>query len=247
MERVSNFHSYNFYERKKRMAIVKCFKDYTDEELLSLTDGQIEELIRLECAFKGIALTMEEPIWEEKGTEIPRVRAYTIGEFTVLSSERAEEIFDVLTKGELFSKTCANNDYDCKYLEIIDSRHYRNPSISISDVILPEVWRNLKEEQKVLSRKKTLFKESQKEWEKWIDDRDEISSEIYQKIRELQNNEAERINCTNLFAKYMEMAKGDFEIALLFYEKFPKSIKEEDFIEHLKKTFQQEKGIENNE
>lgn len=229
------------------MTTVKRFKDYTNDELLSLTEEQIEDLIHLECAFKGIALTMEEPIWEEKETEIPRVRAYTICDFTVLSSERAEEILNVLTKGELFYKTCANNDYDCKYLEIIDSHHYRNPSISISDVILPEVWKNLKEEQKILSQKKILFKEAVKEWEKWVEDKNKISSKIYRKITELRYIERERTDCTELFRKYLEMAKGDFEIALLFYEKFPKSIKEEDFIEYLKKTFQPEKEIENNE
>lgn len=228
------------------MSVVKRFKELSNAELLEMTENEIEELIRLECAFKGIAITMEEPIWEEKETEIPRVRAYTICDFTVLSSERAEEILDVLTKGELFYKTCANNDYDCKYLEIIDSHHYRNPSISIGDVILPEVWKNFKEEQKILSQKKALFKESLEEWKKWIADKDEISSEIYQKITELRNIENEKINCTNLFAKYLEMAKGDFEIALLFYKKFPKSIKEEDFIEHLKKTFQPKKETENN-
>ena len=226
------------------MPIIKRFKDYTNEELLSLTENEIEELIRLECAFEGIAVMMEEPIWNEKEMEIPKVRAYTICDITVLSSERASEILDVITKGEIFYKTY--NTSDCKYLEIMDANHYRNPTISISDVILPEVWKNLKEEQKILSQKKALFKESLEEWKKWIADKDEISSEIYQKITELRNIENEKINCTNLFAKYLEMAKGDFEIALLFYEKFPKSIKEEDFIEHLKKTFQPKKETENN-
>lgn len=228
------------------MSVVKCFKELSNAELLEMTDEQIDELIRLECAFKGIAITMEEPIWKEKEIVIPRVRTYTICDITVLSLERAETILDVLTNGELFYNTYTNNDYDCKFLEIIDSRHYRNPSISIGEAILPEVWKYFKEEQKILSQKKTLFKETQEEWKKWIADKDEISSEIYQKITELRNNEAERINCTNLFAKYLEMAKGDFEIALLFYEKFPKSIKEEDFIEHLKKTFQPKKETENN-
>ena len=228
------------------MSVVKCFKELSNAELLEMTDEQIEELIRLECAFKGIAITMEEPIWKEEEIVIPRVRTYTICDITVLSLERAEIILDAFTKGELFYRTCANNDYDCKFLEIIDSRHYRNPSISIGEAILPEMWKNLKEEQKILSQKKTLFRESQEEWKKWIADKDEISSEIYQKITELRNIENEKINCTNLFAKYLEMAKGDFEIALLFYEKFPKSIKEENFIEHLKKTFQPKKETENN-
>ena len=228
------------------MSVVKCFKELSDAELLEITEEQIERLIRLECAFRGIAITMEEPIWKDEEVVIPRVRTYTICDITVLSLERAEAILDVLTRGELFYKTYTNNDYDCKFLEIIDSRHYRNPTISIGDAILPEVWKNLKEEQKILSRKKTLFKEAQEEWKKWVADKDEISSEIYQKITELRNIVNEKINCTNLFAKYLEMAKGDFEIALLFYEKFPKSIKEEDFIEHLKKTFQLKEETGNN-
>ena len=229
------------------MTTVKRFKDYTNEELLSLTDEQIEELIRLECAFEGIAPTMEEPIWkEENEVIIPKVRAYTICDITVLSSERAEAILDVLTKGELFYKTCANNDYDCKYLEIIDSHHYRNPTISISDVILPEVWKEVKEEQKVLSQKKELFKKQKKEYESMIEKRLEISEPILEAIQEIKNDVLEKQRCCKIFQEYLILAKGDFEIALSFYKKANISLQGEDFIEHLKRIFQPKKETENN-
>jgi hypothetical protein len=226
---------------------IKRFNDYNEKELLELTEKEIEDLISLECAFEGIQLEMKEPIFMERETIIPKVTAYRICEITFLDLPTAEQFLHVLNRDRIYYTTYENNNYSCRYLEEITPEHYRKPKMEVISVVLPEVWREIKEEQKALHQRKEIFKKQYEAWEKWKNQREEILEPIQDAIITLQNRENDKRNCVQQFERYLEMAKGDFEIALLFYEKFPAMIKDEEFLQYLTETYGNKTKANNNE
>lgn len=216
---------------------LRRFKDYNEKELLELTEKEIDDLISLECAFEGIALEVEYPIYTEKEVLIPKVTGYRICEITFLDLSIAEQFLNILNRDKIYYATYSGNDYSCKYLEEITPEHYRKPKIEVIEVILHEVWKEIEEEQKIIHKKKEIFNRQYEVWEKWIKQKEDILEPIHEAILAMKEKENKKQNCVQQFERYLDMAKGDFEIAMLFYEKFPENVKDEEFLRHLTETY----------
>ena len=227
---------------------LRRFKDYNEKELLDLTASEVEDLISLECAFEGIALKMEEPgSFKDEEMVIPKVTAYRIGEITFLNLELAEKILQIYNQEKIYYATYSDSNYTCKYLEKITPEHYRKPKIEVMEVILPEVWETIKEEQKVLHKKREALKKQKEIYDNWKEEKRQIQEPIWNTLTAIREKEKEKQNCVQLFEKYLEMAKGDFEIAMTFYEKFPKTIKDKEYIQYLTETYGNKIKENNNE
>jgi hypothetical protein len=191
---------------------MKRLADYTKEELGQLTSKDIDFLIDVECAHRGIPLSIELPE-EPEQPKVKRDVAFcrVFESFCFKDEEEARKILELIDDSEIYHKP-----WGCKKPEKLtpDSSYY--PTIHkefySSDAVLDEH----QDENDKYDREKKAYEEIKKEYDMIFDKRRSVSDEVtlaahdaaryYNKLKEFRRQ----------FEEYMTIAMNIPDIALGF-------------------------------
>jgi hypothetical protein len=199
---------------------MKTFEQLNDQELLALTDDQIEYYIKLKKAETGIKIISfpETPVYAE--IPQPELEMYVVAGRVFNEKEKAEEIASVINKhlGSSFTK-----EYD--YYRSGGNHKYAKPfdgsleTINIVRLYSMSTYNSIKDT--IQSNKK--IEDAYKEIKNAYDKEDEKASEIVEMIHSAI---AKARECVQLFqnykvriVEYLQLANGNRDVAWNFFEK----------------------------
>lgn len=205
---------------------MKTIDDYTTDELLKLTDEQIDKLYRLRLAENGIKIPNlpEQPEYEEE--EKPDKTVYKVDGIDIYfeNKETADEFAEMMTTN--MDNLCKleytySVSSEAKYTEkLSEDYNFRNGvSISAKGVYSKDLYNQIKD---VLTRnkeKREEYRGLKSEYDNQNSKASKHREYIMNKIKEAKKKEFEKSEMLRTFNEYLDLADGNNEIAWNFMNK----------------------------
>ena len=122
---------------------MKTITEYTNDEVLELTDDELSKIIDYQCALAGIPLLPNQPDMPIKPEYDLDSEVYTVGGFMFRDKESAESVKDLINKQSLVKVDYDYNiGYDYKYVTTSDS----GASVEVSKHMSISTYDKLKSE-----------------------------------------------------------------------------------------------------
>ena len=86
---------------------MKRIGEYTEDELITLEDKEINDIIDYECALTGVSLLPESPTMPIKSEVVPDITAYEVGDFTFMEQEDALKLVEYIKNATLYTTDMA--------------------------------------------------------------------------------------------------------------------------------------------
>jgi hypothetical protein len=200
---------------------MKSFEELTDKELLGLTDEMVQYYVDYACAQAGVPFLPPYPNEPEKSRITPDTVLYQVGELKFADRSIAEQIVSI-AKGKMVETDYISGP---SYQKKISSRT-KTPSISEIDVFSEDAWKSYGTAVVQYESDKKDYESAKKEYDRISSLRNSVSDEIYMKISKVKEAERKKENYRLLFKNYLDLSKGDREIAFAFLEKAYPGIKD---------------------
>jgi hypothetical protein len=210
---------------------MKRIEDYTDEELYDLDEVQLEQLVDLECAYKGIALLPPSPSEPEKPEGQPDKVVWEVLPPTLLfaTKEEAEACAHTLTGLNLLEiySLRSGYSYEAPY-GVRAPEDDPTPSINERRHWTPEHYDANKTALERYESAKNTYNSQRREYDSVQGQRAEVIRQLQARMDEhaQKSYDTQRIQAD--FDRYMTLADGNREIALKFLLEVSKF--DEDFV-----------------
>lgn len=199
---------------------MKRFYEMDETELLALDEETTMKLIDYECALEGVPMLPPAPGPEPaKVTATPDATLYTVAGQKTLDHEQAKRILDACNSGQLYETSYPRNDYQTLFLTPLSEKSYGAPKIETSQVHSAEQWDRIKNEYTSFSERMDEWNAINKNYQAALKERSSITDDVYSKISDARRHSFERDRVREEFARYMELAEGNRQIALNFLQK----------------------------
>ena len=191
---------------------MKRYNEMTDAELLELTNEQIATLIDYECALDGVPMLPPDPGPAPTLSMPPMdTKVYEVVGVLVMDSEHAGRILDAITSGPLFK-----TEYGSNYLIPHKESDYSFPEIKTKSVYSQEQWATIAPAVKEHETAKKEYDRTARDYNEGIKARKDITDAVNSAIRNASDCEYERQTLRREFARYLELAEGNKNIAMNF-------------------------------
>lgn len=201
---------------------MKRLDEMSREELIALTDEQVEVLIDLECAYCGAPLSISKPMYASV-PELPEedVTYWSVFDFKFLDKEEATEFAEYINSRKHRCET--DYDYDIpgygKYKKVVTDRKKLDPAIVEERKVYSEkLYTELKE---VIRQRATAEEENKRltaEFNNKQKDRYEVVNKVNSAIRKAQISVSEDRERARLYLRYLTLADGNADVAKTFYK-----------------------------
>jgi len=192
----------------------KAFDGMTDEAIVELTDSAIEAMIDYECAKQGVPL-LKEPAPEAPKLIPPDAQIFTLSELKFLNRSDAEK---VRSFAETLSLTATGYDwttgYNVYYLQAAEPL-----AISESRVFSADAYNQRRQELAEREARDKTYKKAKAKYDETATRREEIANPFTERISNARSAVAYKAQLQREFERYLELAKGDAEIARNFLAK----------------------------
>lgn len=203
---------------------MKSIKDMEHEEIIALTQTELDRLVRLACAVEGIPLPGPEPEKPEAPAVVRDATVYAVGGLH-FSDRNAAEAVSAALSGYAEHAVTVTYDWNC-----LGSEHqYVKPLKSDDQIALSNISTlhvlgdlNYRKVRESLIQHKALQKQYEddlKAHEKCVGVTDEIRGEVMAIYNEACRREAEFRRYASIFDEYVRLAAGDIDVAVKFFEK----------------------------
>lgn len=194
---------------------MKRIHEMTEAELLALTDEDKRNLIDYECALEGVPMLPPAPgPAPVKNVPALDAKAFEVGGVLVLDSEHAARILDALTSGKIYKV-----EYGEKNVKMLKEGDYSFPEIKVKSVRSPEQWEIIKADVKKYESDKKEYDRFAKTYTDALKERQSIIDTLRNAIEDASERHYGRERLRTEFARYMELAEGNRQIALNFLDK----------------------------
>lgn len=193
---------------------MKTVNDLTEAELVEMTEAQLENLIDIECAERGIQLLPPEPQPPQEPFIPYDTIAYVVAYHEFQNREDAEAVAAIIN-----GKPRAR--YESKY------PHYENHFVgwSVQDRVHVEEKSILSLPQQLATKavrekyktEKDAYDKLYEEYRKILGERAEIGHEVRERHWNALKRQHERDRHRENFAHYLKMADGDKAVAFRFF------------------------------
>jgi hypothetical protein len=202
---------------------MKRFRDLSKEELVTLTDEQIQNFIDIEIAYEGIMPVLEPQYLAVPAIDIkPTVAVYECHSQLFKNKEDAIK-FSEMEKLESSYEYSIGSDY--KYCS--QKSDYGN-DIKTKYFYKKEELEKVQTTLQDISRIQNRNNEQEKEYKNFIKETSKVRQSIYETINEAQDEIAEIEKAKKIYEKHLSLADGNKEIADKFfcdaYKNFPEII-----------------------
>ena len=201
---------------------MKRLNEMSREELIALTDEQIETLIDLECAYCGAPLSIAKPMYATV-PELPEedVTYWQVFDFKFLDKTEAAEFADYINS--LKSRCTTDYDYSIpgygRYNRIVDDRKKLDPAIveearSYSEIRYSELKELIRQRATAEEENKKLMSEFNEKQKK----RFEVVNKVNSAINSARISFASDRERARLYMRYLTLANGNADVAKTFYK-----------------------------
>jgi hypothetical protein len=222
------------------MSEIIRYNDLNYDEKFALTDEQVKDYIKLECAYAGVKILPEptQPIKPEIGETI---NAYRIGYNSDLTFEKAEDAAKVLEFLGKFNVVFTNWEANMTFISRVEKFNSR---INPESFHTKEDYEKNKEALRLYNRQKESYDKLKEEYDKNYKLVNDIEEDIWDDAIEKRNAKKIQTVLTEKYLEYLDMAKGDTEIALSFLtsaykeelDKIEEVMGNDTFIKNIKET-----------
>jgi len=195
---------------------MKQLSDYSNEELLALTDTEIQDLIDYECALQGVPLLPPGPGPAPAKPEVPHDEVFKVAGFYFYAKESAMRVLDVLMELDLYQVEGYNETRRLVPIAKDDNDYYYAPKIE-TDLVVSAV--NYALNQEVLASYKRAYdtwNTHKKVYDAAYKDCKCVSEQVYERISEARQIAGYNTSMLVVFAKYLKLADGDAAVATKF-------------------------------
>lgn len=199
---------------------MKRIYEMDESELLALSEETTLKLIDYECALEGVPMLPPSPgPMPQKEIPEPDATVFEIAGFFTMDGEHAARILAAFNSGPLFKESYSGSDYNTKYLEPLNADKYNKPKIETKTSHSPEQWDKIKDLVTAYNSEKSEWDTIHKTYSAALKERAAITKDVYERIREARQRSYDRDCLRNEFARYLELAENNRQIALNFLEK----------------------------
>lgn len=187
----------------------------TTEQLAAITDDELNKLIDLECASRGIPLFLGEPRSLPDPPAKPSTKVYSISGVLCYNKEHANRILDAINSESRPETTYSyeqgisgrilTGDHDDRELSVTEEFLYTEAQVALNKTQMMTYAEAKKEHEAQRSKIRKSEIERTKVWEEFYRARD----------RAIQEIEASTV-MERRFEQYVALAKGDAQSALQF-------------------------------
>lgn len=193
---------------------MKRFAELSNEELLELTNkGELSKLVDLECAYQSIPLLPVLPDKPEK-KEFPKdVTYYAVGNFKFMNEVEAVKVIGLLKSCALIDTTGWGSNE-----RVYPMSEYNQPKLEVRSVYSEQLYKSIESDLKAFEEQTRIYNDLTNEYDKIDKQRKEIEDEIFDKVADLQKEEAKKSLYKEMFTRYLELAGNNKQIALNFLD-----------------------------
>lgn len=200
---------------------MKRLDEFSRDELVSLTQEEIQDLIDLECMYNGKPLMIEEPKYLEV-PEVPEmdVVTYEVAGHIFTNKSDAMNVKDLIENAHSRIKLDYNNcDYSQKYVrKILDSDYEKTVSLKTGKAYSREQFSQIKVILAKIKEIKDANDEAKKSYDDIVEERKDIVSMVNDEISNAINETYEIDKAVVAFERYFKLSNEDTDIAMNFFE-----------------------------
>lgn len=205
---------------------MKKLTEMTEHMILNLTEEEIQSLIDLECAEKGVPFLVNNPKDYKEEVPKPDKIIYEVADNYFEKREDAEKVVECVTSMDSRIRIDWEYGYEGSVYVIEGSPSV--PKIESKEVYSSRKFREVKDELKAVKKKKKLYDEQVERYNDIKKQRREIESEILDKVHKVRQKDREKRDLVRKFKRYLTLANGDNELAY----KFLKNAKYGELLQH---------------
>ena len=195
-------------------SIIKKMEDYTNEELLALTDDQIKDTVNLECAHAGVRLLPDVVPVKPDGKKPDKDVAYfTIGSVDFVNQVDANEVADLIATKPVITKKYSSGP---GYSYVHTGSETNRPAVDTQMIFSESYLNTVLLEKTAIEEAEKLYEELRDEYDSISDARGKIVTTLYDMIGEARCEKELHDTLRLEFKKYMGLALADEEIAVRF-------------------------------
>jgi len=198
---------------------MRRYDDYEPSELLEMDSEQIEQLIDLECAFRGVALLPESPTTPTEVQAGPDVTVYNAGGKIFRDEADAQKVVDLINSLPYLETYYLSGGYSYSGPQGVrrSEKEHDMEAIRESRYWTPEHYDKHRAAIAEHKEAKERYDKDRKEYERILSERNAVAEEIHA-IRAKAQEERDTIaTIEREFNRYVQIAAGDREQALKFY------------------------------
>lgn len=199
---------------------------FSDDQLLALTDNEVELCIQTEYMRAGIvAVTRPEP---PTYLEVPPPDS-EVFQIEGLEACFVNQVDALQTIKQLSAYPMVKKDWKWKHdgVNVAEPRDNKY-QIQSHAVYSPAVFDQCKEALAANEQKRKAFDQHQQEYKKFIDSSVDARNEVYDRINEARDRKVELERMSATWVRYKELSNGDEAIAANFWNKAYPDAHEED-------------------
>ena len=193
---------------------MKRFKEISTEELVKLTQKQIDDLVDLECAEENIRLLPVLPQEADFDIDIPDITVYELPELQLTNKDDAKKVLDLMNtiKSQVTVEWRSSYDHRPvrKTTEILQYRESQRYS--------QELYSKIADKVTMRETAKENYNEAKKEYDEIEEQRKEIVQKVMAGINQAKLQDQRVENLKREFNRYMVLAENDRHIAWRFLE-----------------------------
>ncbi len=185
--------------------------DLTDDEIATLTDEQVNLFVDIECAKAGAPLLPPEPQELSKPEAKEDKTFYGVAGVYFEKPEEAAELLAVIDRHRTF-------EYDYKSFGKVakPGRTYGANEITSVKMFSVGYYDEHRKSLEQYEAEKRKFDSEKKRHEQAVNERRETTAAVWELVSIARELKAEREQIARSFQRYLELAKGDKEIAFNF-------------------------------
>lgn len=214
---------------------MKRYDDYTPAELLELDRDEIEKLVDLECAFRGVALLPESP---EPPTEVkagPDVTVYNAGGKMFREEADAQKVVDLINDLPYLETYYLSGGYSYSGPQGVkqSEKEHDMEAVRESRYWTPAHYDKHRAALAEYKEAKARYDTDRKDYERILGERSGVAEEIAA-IRQKAQDERDTIaDIEREFKRYVQIAAGDRDQALKFYLHARDDADTEDYVQEI--------------
>ncbi len=205
----------------KRRENMKRLKELSREELVNLTEEEVNELIDLECMYEGKPLIVEKPKYLDI-PELPEkdIAYYEVAGYVFTDKEDAIAIKEFIENSNSRVKLdYSGSNYDNKYVKKINDSDYEKPVTIKSGVAYSvEQYKKILDILNKIKEVKEINNDRKSEYDEIISQRSDVVNACYSAIGKASAELYEINLAINAFEKYLKLSGGNEEVATNFFK-----------------------------
>lgn len=195
---------------------MQTIAELDEAQLIALTEPELENLIDIECAERGIPMLPPEPVLPEEPLIPYDIVAFSIGHWEFKNREDAEAVAALVN-----GKPRAKYSYDYKLADNDFVGWTIEERAQIAEKPILSAVQRLATKADRLKHKaaKDEYDRLRNEHREILDKRAEVGDEVRERYWAALRRQRARDEHRAYFARYLEMANGDRRVAFRFFEK----------------------------